>query len=97
MIFSDGDICDRLTIELNKSDKFKRLWEKLYWINASIWDQESEIKKGKLDRDPHRAGVAIIKIRKLSVKRIHIKNRITEYFHGKLEIKEDYLTEDLNK
>ncbi len=97
MIFTDGDICDRLTIELNKSNYFKRLWEELYWINAKIWLMETDIKEGKLDDDPQKAGLGIIQIRKLSMKRIEIKNQITEYFHGKQEIKKDYLTEDINK
>ena len=97
MIFSDGDICDRLTIELNKSDYFKRLWEELYWINAAIWIEETEIKEGKLDDDHERAGKAIIEIRKKSIKRIEIKNKITRYFHDTQETKVDYLTKDNNE
>lgn len=97
MIFSDGDICDRLTIELNKSDYFKRLWEELYWINAAIWEQESNIKQGKLDNNPTKAGLAIIQIRKKSMKRIEIKNKITRYFHDHPEMKVDYLTKDVNE
>lgn len=93
MIFTDGDICDRLTIELNKSTEFKRMWEKLYWINASIWEDESDIKQGKLDNDPEKAGKAIIRIRKKSMKRIDIKNQITGYFHGKEEQKKEYLND----
>lgn len=68
--------------------------DKLYHINEAIWDLESAVRQGKLDKDEAEVGRRAINIRNYNKERVSLKNNLNELVgEGFQDIKKDHISE----
>ena len=84
-----------LLTELNKYENIQLYLDQLYEINGSIWDLESDIRKGKEGLlGLSEVGSRALKIRNFNGMRVSIKNQINEFYkEGFIEQKIDHASE----
>lgn len=87
-----------LNTPINKFDEIMKGFRKLYSINKSIWDLESDLKNGNEKKHSlSKLGEKAIKIRDFNNKRIKEQNRLIELFGGYPNIKKNHLSSEEEK